>query len=165
MDSLDEPPSALSDRRDALRSRARQAVAAVARFLRAAEELYDCPCCGYLTLTGPRINICAICVWSDDGQDDDTASVVRGGSNLDLSLDDARANVRRYLVMYAPDDRRVPAEIELISKKKEIIGEFDAALKAESDGEAIEALCRAREAMSALNAMRGEVYDRSVEPW
>lgn len=165
MDPVDDPSSALSDRRAALRSRARQAVASVARCLRVAEELYDCPCCGYLTLTGPRIEICPICHWSDDGQDDDTASIVRGGSNQDLSLDDARANVRRYLVKYPSDDRRVPAEIELIPKKKEIIAEFDFALNAKSDGEAVEALCRATEAISGLIAVRDVVYDRSVEPW
>jgi hypothetical protein len=104
-------------------------------------------------------------VWNDDGQDDETSAIVRGGPNQNLSLDDARANFRRYLVKYPPDDRRVPAEIELIPKKKAIIDEFDIVLNAKSDGEAVEALCRAREAMSALINLRGEVYDRSVEPW
>jgi hypothetical protein len=104
-------------------------------------------------------------VWNDDGQDDETSAIVRGGPNQVLSLDDARANFRRYLVKYPPDDRRVPAEIELIPKKKEIIDEFDIVLNAKSDGEAVEALCRAREAMSALINLRSEVYDRSVEPW
>jgi hypothetical protein len=104
-------------------------------------------------------------VWNDDGQDDETSAIVRGGPNQDLSLDDGRANFRRYLVKYPPGDRRVPAEIELIPNKKEIIDEFDIVLNAKSDGEAVEALCRARKAMSTLINLRSEVYDRNVEPW
>ncbi|MFF4227749.1 CPCC family cysteine-rich protein [Streptomyces sp. NPDC001820] len=48
---------------------------------------YLCPCCGFVTL-GERGNyeICSVCFWEDDGQDDDDADRVRGGPNGRLSL-------------------------------------------------------------------------------
>lgn len=41
-----------------------------------------CPCCGHLTL-GERgcFEICAVCFWEDDGQDDVDAHLDRGGPN------------------------------------------------------------------------------------
>ena len=49
-----------------------------------------CPCCGCLTL-GERggYEICPVCFWEDDGQDDHDADVVRGGPNRALSLTQA----------------------------------------------------------------------------
>lgn len=38
--------------------------------------------------------ICRVCNWEDDGQDDHDSHVVRGGPNGSLSLDDARAAYR-----------------------------------------------------------------------
>ena len=57
------------------------------------DEPYTCPCCGHPTL-GERgaYEICRICGWEDDGQDDHDSSVVRGGPNGPLSLDAARAD-------------------------------------------------------------------------
>ena len=54
-----------------------------------------CPCCGHLTL-GERggFEICPVCFWEDDGQNDEDASVVRGGPNGMLSLAAARDNYR-----------------------------------------------------------------------
>lgn len=54
---------------------------------------YNCPCCGCKTL-GERggFEICPICYWEDDGQDNRDADVVRGGPNGRLSLTHARAN-------------------------------------------------------------------------
>jgi anaerobic ribonucleoside-triphosphate reductase len=56
-----------------------------------------CPCCGFKTL-GERggYEICAVCGWEDDGQDEDTASQVFGGPNGELSLTQARANYRQF---------------------------------------------------------------------
>ncbi len=50
-----------------------------------------CPSCGYPTI-GDRecCDRCFICDWHDDGQDDDTADVVRGGPNECLTLTDSR---------------------------------------------------------------------------
>ncbi|MFH8837332.1 CPCC family cysteine-rich protein [Streptomyces sp. NPDC017868] len=56
---------------------------------------YACPCCGYLTL-GERgtFEICDVCFWEDDGQDEHDAGVIRGGPNGPLSLTQARENYR-----------------------------------------------------------------------
>jgi hypothetical protein len=39
--------------------------------------------------------ICQVCYWEDDGQDEHDADVVRGGPNGDLSLRQAQLNYRR----------------------------------------------------------------------
>jgi hypothetical protein len=60
-------------------------------------EDYRCPCCGYKTL-GERggYEICDVCFWKDDGQDDADADTVRGGPNGSLSLTQARANYQQF---------------------------------------------------------------------
>jgi hypothetical protein len=56
-----------------------------------------CPCCGCKTLNGRGgWQICHVCFWEDDGQDDYDADVVRGGPNGRLSLTQARANYQRF---------------------------------------------------------------------
>ncbi|MEH1102470.1 CPCC family cysteine-rich protein [Micromonospora sp. CPCC 205561] len=64
---------------------------------------YACPCCGHLTL-GERgaFEICDVCFWEDDGQDEHDAGRVRGGPNRSLSLLDARRN---YAACGAADPR------------------------------------------------------------
>ncbi|QLQ38938.1 CPCC family cysteine-rich protein [Micromonospora robiginosa] len=54
---------------------------------------YACPCCGFLTL-GERggYEICDVCFWEDDGQDEHDAGRVRGGPNRNVSLLEARRN-------------------------------------------------------------------------
>jgi hypothetical protein len=55
------------------------------------EKTYRCPCCHYKTLHArSAFEICPICFWEDDGQDDHDASEVRGGPNGLLSLQAAR---------------------------------------------------------------------------
>ena len=68
------------------------------------EELEPCPCCGRRTL-GERgeYQICPVCWWEDDGQDNDTADEVWGGPNRDLSLSAARRN---FLESGISDPRR-----------------------------------------------------------
>lgn len=58
---------------------------------------YPCPCCGSRTV-GERAEyeICPVCFWEDDGQDDNDADVVRGGPNQELSLTAARENYKRF---------------------------------------------------------------------
>ncbi|WP_435055213.1 CPCC family cysteine-rich protein [Micromonospora aurantiaca (nom. illeg.)] len=54
---------------------------------------HPCPCCGFLTLERRGYyEICPVCFWDDDGQDDHDAGRVRGGPNRRLSLLDARRN-------------------------------------------------------------------------
>jgi hypothetical protein len=52
-----------------------------------------CPCCGFRTLKARGDDeICEVCFWHDDGQDDAHADEVWGGPNYALSLTQARAN-------------------------------------------------------------------------
>ncbi|MHA5051546.1 CPCC family cysteine-rich protein [Streptomyces sp. SD15] len=54
---------------------------------------YRCPCCGFITLTErAAFEICDVCYWEDDGQDERDADEVRGGPHHDLSLRQARRN-------------------------------------------------------------------------
>ena len=51
----------------------------------------SCPACGYLTLDERcSWEICLICFWEDDGQDDFDADKVYGGPNDDYSLTNYR---------------------------------------------------------------------------
>lgn len=80
---------------------------------------YACPCCGYLTL-GERggFEICAVCFWEDDGQDEHDADDVRGGPNGELSLSDARLNfdlmgaskARHIYNVRPPEPDEIPAD-------------------------------------------------------
>jgi len=57
---------------------------------------------GYPTLDGrANYEICYLCWWEDDGQDDDSATLIFGGPTHDYSLRDARANFARSGVMYS----------------------------------------------------------------
>jgi Cysteine-rich CPCC len=71
-----------------------------------------CLCCGSRTLTAPGVfELCPVCWWQDDGQDEVDADVVRGGPNGTLSLTVARAN---FLACGASDPcfvRRVRAPL------------------------------------------------------
>jgi hypothetical protein len=56
-----------------------------------------CPCCGCRTLPERgSFDICPVCFWEDDGQDEHDADVIRGGPNGNLSLTQARANYLQY---------------------------------------------------------------------
>lgn len=58
---------------------------------------YACPCCRFLTLGGRGgFEICEVCFWEDDGQDDPDADAVLGGPNGDLSLTQARDNFAAF---------------------------------------------------------------------
>jgi hypothetical protein len=61
------------------------------------EKAYRCPCCRYKTLYGRAgYEICKVCFWEDDGQDDHDADDVRGGPNGALSLKQARLNFLEF---------------------------------------------------------------------
>jgi Cysteine-rich CPCC len=56
-----------------------------------------CPCCGCKTLSKrTAFEICEVCFWEDDGQDDGDVDENRGGPNGSLSLAEARANYLRF---------------------------------------------------------------------
>jgi hypothetical protein len=68
---------------------------------------HRCPCCAKKTLDGRGgSEICPVCFWEDDGQDDADAHVVRGGPNGTNSLTQARENFR---TMGASDERALLA--------------------------------------------------------
>ncbi|TXK35133.1 hypothetical protein FR742_38395 [Nonomuraea sp. C10] len=57
------------------------------------DKPYPCPCCGFLTLNvRGGYEICPVCFWEDDGQDDHDADEVHGGPNYELSLTQGRRN-------------------------------------------------------------------------
>ena len=56
-----------------------------------------CPCCFCLTLSERgSFDICPVCYWEDDGQDEYDADVLRGGPNGNLSLTRARLNYEKF---------------------------------------------------------------------
>ena len=60
-------------------------------------EFYRCPCCNYLTLPERGgFDICPVCFWEDDGQDEHDAGLIRGGPNGLLSLSQARLNFLEF---------------------------------------------------------------------
>ena len=72
----------------------------------AADGPYPCPCCRHVTLPERGgFNLCPVCSWEDDGQDDEDADVVRGGPNGALSLTAARQN---YADIGAVEERARP---------------------------------------------------------
>jgi hypothetical protein len=56
-----------------------------------------CLCCGFKTLSKPEaFELCEVCWWQDDGQDDTDADEVRGTVNGTLSLSEARRNFQSF---------------------------------------------------------------------
>lgn len=69
------------------------------------ENYFLCPCCHFPTLTERQgFEICPLCNWEDEGQDDHNADKVFGGANRDYSLTEARQNFINYLTSYRPTD-------------------------------------------------------------
>lgn len=83
---------------------------------KALDEFFFCPCCHYPTLSERQTyEICSLCNWEDEGQDDHDADEVLGGPNKDYSLTEARENFKKYLTMYRPSDTH-PFEMTTIKK-------------------------------------------------
>ena len=97
-----------------------------------------CPCCGYPTIPERAgFDICSLCAWEDDGQDDPgalgneataPADVVVGGPNHDYSLREARENFENNLTSYRPTD--IDFESERISTpiKRDIVSAYERAV-------------------------------------
>lgn len=67
----------------------------------AAMRLLRCPCCSLPTLSERGIyEICVVCWWEDDGQDDPRADEAWGGPNGKYSLTTARRNFASHGHMY-----------------------------------------------------------------
>ncbi|WP_424927531.1 CPCC family cysteine-rich protein [Amaricoccus tamworthensis] len=68
--------------------------------------LLNCPCCKLPTLRERgKFELCMVCWWEDDGQDDAQADEVWGGPNGDYSLTKARKNYQHHGHMYDGEDR------------------------------------------------------------
>ncbi len=81
----------------------------------APDTFYHCPCCAFPTLTGRgHFDLCAVCFWEDDGQDQHDADRVRGGPNGDLSLSQAIAN----FVVYGACEERVATQVRLPTQEE-----------------------------------------------
>ncbi|MEE3953448.1 CPCC family cysteine-rich protein [Peribacillus frigoritolerans] len=93
-----------------------------------------CPCCGFPTLEERGIyDICELCNWEDDGQDDPYANQVWGGPNGDYSLTEARRNFKENLIMYR-DRRNILTQTDKkIEAKKSLISAFVELGKCEPD--------------------------------
>jgi hypothetical protein len=65
------------------------------RISEGAGKTYRCPCCGFKTLLGRgQDEICSVCFWQDDGQDESDSKEVWGGPNGTLSLHKAQENFK-----------------------------------------------------------------------
>jgi uncharacterized protein YjbI with pentapeptide repeats len=83
-----------------------------------------CPCCFSLTLsTRGGFEICEVCYWEDDEQDDANADEVRGGPNGTLSLTKARTTYAQQRVcdtLFSASVRR-PTNTELTERSPVIV--------------------------------------------
>ncbi|MDN3232684.1 CPCC family cysteine-rich protein [Priestia megaterium] len=77
-----------------------------------------CPCCEYLTLENANdYEICILCNWEDDGQDDPHADEIWGGPNGEYSLTQARINFKKHNSMYDISEYKTSVEKENIKMK------------------------------------------------
>jgi len=79
--------------------------------------LVACPCCGHATLNERGgLEICPVCFWEDDGQDNDDADQCRGGPNR-VSRREGRVNFLRFGASVPADSESVrhptPEEVKL----------------------------------------------------
>lgn len=84
--------------------------------------LFVCPCCGYSTLgEAGNYEICEICFWEDDGQDDPEASECWGGPNH-VSLEEGRINFLNIGVSDSKDKKyvRKPKQTDINVRKYKI---------------------------------------------
>lgn len=60
-------------------------------------ELESCPCCGFQTISQRgHYEICTVCWWEDDGQDNKHSDKIMGGPNHGVSLISARYNFLKF---------------------------------------------------------------------
>lgn len=94
-------------------------------------QRFACPCCGYLTLAEARSgDICELCLWEDNGQDDAHADELWYSTNGYYSLARARENFKRHGIMYDPEDQQhlvggAESEVEK-STRRELVAAFQA---------------------------------------
>lgn len=87
---------------------------------------FQCPCCYYPTLHKEDDDeICYLCGWQDDGQDDPYADEVWGGPNKDYSLTEARENFKKNYTQYRDKIHILGQSDKVIMTKKALINEYE----------------------------------------
>jgi hypothetical protein len=98
-----------------------------------------CPCCGYPTIAArAAYEICSLCSWEDDGQDDPDSETVVRGPNHDYSLAEARANFALHLTSYRPSDIDFERDRGTAPVKREIVKAYQRAVDGLTDVERAE---------------------------
>ena len=73
--------------------------------------------------------ICCLCIWEDDGEDDTNTDGWGGGPNGAYSLTQARANFLAFGTMYHPENNTTVTgndSAEIVALKRELIGLYEA---------------------------------------
>lgn len=84
-----------------------------------------CPCCNLPTLSEiAAYEICTVCGWEDDGQNDDNSEKVLGGPNKDYSLNEARANFKKFNSMYREGDELFPTNKDYNEQVEKLICKY-----------------------------------------
>lgn len=127
-----------------------------------------CPCCGYPTLEARgNYDICELCNWEDDGQDDEDSSKVLGGPNGDYSLDEARQNFQKYGIMYSPDNNTTTAggdSEETKNLKTELASIFDRMATENKISELWQQALKLEKALDQELIRSIEEYEKSLKP-
>lgn len=83
-----------------------------------------CPCCRYPTLQyRGQTEICRLCEWEDDNQNEAEAAQILGGPNKDYSLREAGINFKMNFIMYR--GKRKVSDVKAIEVKKRLISAFE----------------------------------------
>lgn len=112
-----------------------------------------CPACGHPTLHGDKYEMCVLCEWEDDYQDDPHADEVWGGPNAEYSLAEARSNFEQCDGrggMYRPEHERDFQRVEnRYPRNQQLMEAYDQLLEAET-----------------LEELKSEIVNvREVEGW
>lgn len=120
-----------------------------------------CPCCGFPTL-GERgvAEICRLCDWEDDGQDDPHADEIWGGPNGDYSLTEARKNYKENLIMYRDRERIYRQTNKDIETKKFLMSTFIALETCEPDSLEYEELWRKIKSLEENDSLLEGKYEQ-----
>ncbi|MBF7074603.1 hypothetical protein ISG33_14450 [Glaciecola sp. MH2013] len=127
-----------------------------------------CPCCGYPTLEARgNYDICELCDWEDDGQDDEDSSKVLGGPNGGYSLDEARKNFNKYRIMYSPDNNTTITggdSEERVKLKIELASVFDRMISENNTSELWKQALKIEKALDQELTRSIEEYENSFKP-
>jgi hypothetical protein len=122
-----------------------------------AGERCTCPCCAYPTLPDRgHYEICSLCNWEDDNQDDPDADQVWGRPNSDYSLSEARRNFAEHLIQYRVGDIRAfsrSQDPQRLALKRALTEVYRRMAQAASPAEHVAALAAEQSLLDALHAL------------